>query len=166
MRGVAVTVEATVAAPVDRAVDVIAPIDLPTIFRGLGPLPGVAGTREQTGGWDHVGAKRVVDLADGSEAHERLTAYERPRHFSYRVSGFTGPLRRVVEHADGAWWFADGDGPGTGVRWTYTFRPRRLARPLVAVLIVPLWRAYARRALTLAVAEVERRHAAVDGAPA
>ncbi|HEY2160292.1 MAG TPA: hypothetical protein VGH24_03225 [Solirubrobacteraceae bacterium] len=92
------------------------PIDLAKIFRGFGPLPAVVGTRDQTGAWDHVGARRVVELADGSEVREELTAYEAPAHFAYRVSGFSGPLRRLVSHADGAWWFSEREGGVTHVR--------------------------------------------------
>jgi hypothetical protein len=49
----------------------IVPIELTHVFTGLGPLPAVVGNREQTGAWDHVGATRVVELSDGSEASER-----------------------------------------------------------------------------------------------
>ena len=154
--GVAVTVEAVARAQHERAFATIAPIDLTTIFTGLGPLPAVTGTREQSGGWDHVGATRTVELADGSEAREELTAFDAPAHFGYRVSGFTGPLRHVVEHADGAWWFAEAPGGGAHVRWTYVFAPRRGRGPVVRAAIAPLWRVYARRALARAVAAAER----------
>jgi Polyketide cyclase / dehydrase and lipid transport len=157
--GVAVTVGARARAPVQRAFAAIAPIDLRLIFRGFGPLPAVTGTREQTGAWDHVGATRVVELADGSEARERLVAYDAPVHFAYRVGPFTGPLRRLVNHADGAWWFTTAGEGASDVRWTYVFRPRsRLTAPVVRLAVAPLWRAYARRALALAA-----RHA--EGAP-
>ena len=104
--GVPVTVRARAAVAPEVAFDVIAPIDLPRIFTGLGPLPAVTGTREQTGAWDHVDATRVVELADGTEARERLTLHERPHRFAYHVGPFTGPLRHLVDGADGAWWFA------------------------------------------------------------
>ena len=106
-------------------------------------------------------ATRVVELADGTEARERLTLHERPHRFAYHVGPFTGPLRHLVDGADGAWWFAPADGgdggPATAVTWTYAFRPRGLARPLVRVAVAPLWRAYARRALERAVAAAEGR---------
>jgi hypothetical protein len=35
-----------------------------------------------------------VELADGSEAREELTAYAAPAHFAYRVNRFTAPRRR------------------------------------------------------------------------
>jgi hypothetical protein len=100
--GTAVTVETDVRAPLEATFLTIVPIELSRIFRGLGPWPAVVSTREQTGGWDHVGASRIVDLSDGSHAHEQLTTYEPPRHFAYRVDGFTGraviaPLWSVYE---------------------------------------------------------------------
>lgn len=154
--GIAVTVEADVQAPLDSVFSTIAPIDLTKIFRSFGPVPGVIGTRGQTGAWDHVGARRVVDLSDGSEAREELTAHGAPTHFAYRVSGFTGPLRLLVSHADGAWWFSDRGSGLTHVRWTYVFQPRPARAWLLRATVAPLWGVYARRALTLAAAEAEQ----------
>jgi hypothetical protein len=154
--GIAVTVEADVRAPLAATFLTIVPIELAKIFRGLGPLPAVVRTREQTGAWDHVGARRVVELADGSEAREELTAYEAPTHFAYRVSDFTGPLRLLVSRADGAWWFSDRGNGDTHVRWTYVFQPRTGFASVVRAAIAPLWSAYERRALALAVTEAER----------
>jgi hypothetical protein len=154
--GTAVTVETDVRAPLEATFLAIVPIDLARIFRGLGPLPAVTGTREQTGGWDHVGASRIVELSDGSHAHEQLMAYEPPRHFAYRVDGFTGPLRRLVSHADGAWWFSDAGGGVTHVRWRYVFAPCAARASVVRAVIAPLWGVYERRALRLAASEAER----------
>ena len=148
---VSITVTGTTAASRERAFDVIAPIDLASIFRRVGPLPAVAGTRDQTGRWDHVGASRVVRLADGGELHEELTAFERPRHFAYRLHPLSGPMGRLVAGADGAWWFEEGG----EIRWTYTFHPRRLRALPVRLVLAPLWRVYASRALGRAVAAAE-----------
>jgi hypothetical protein len=134
--------------------ETIVPIDLTQIFKGFGPLPGVRGNREQTGAWDHVGASRVVELSDGSEAPERITAYEAPHYFAYRVGPFTSPLRFAVSRADGAWWFTDGGDRGTHVRWSYTFQLHGPATPLARLVIAPLWRSYAKRVLALALAAV------------
>ncbi len=155
-RDLAVTVEAVAAVPRSHAFKTIAPIALEKIFRGLGPLPAVTATREQTGDWDHVGATRVVELADGSEAREQLTAYVEPTHFAYRLGGFTGPLRHLVSHADGEWWFTEADGPRAHVRWRYVFQARPGRRALVRLAIVPLWRRYQRRALMLALEEAAK----------
>lgn len=148
------TVAATASMSSERAFDVIAPIDLTRIFTGYGPLPAVVGVRDQSGAWDHVGASRVVRLADGNEAREEITAYERPGHFGYRLEPLTGPLRLLVRAAEGAWWFSP-EGDHTTIRWTYVFHPRRVTRLPVRLVLAPLWRAYARRVLARAVRIVE-----------
>jgi polyketide cyclase/dehydrase/lipid transport protein len=156
--GVPVPVHGIARADVETAFEVIVPIDLPRIFRGFGPLPAVVATAGQTGGWDHVGASRVVKLSDGRDVNERITAYDRPRYFAYRVGPFeAGPLRHLVVEADGEWWFTARGATSTAIRWTYTFRPRRYAAPFVRLLIARLWRGYAKRALALAIDEVEQR---------
>src|SRR2546422_9469243 len=104
-RGISVPVNGTARADVETAFDVIVPIDLPRMFRGFGPLPAVVATADPTGEWDHVGARRVVKLSDGREANERITAYDRPRYFAYRVGPFeAGPLRQVLLPPDGGGW--------------------------------------------------------------
>jgi hypothetical protein len=155
--GVPVTVEAVAKASVELTFDAIVPIELPKMFLGYGPLPAVTGTRDLTGEWDHVGATRTVDLADGSSAREEITAYERPRYFAYRLSGFTGSLRALVNDVRGEFWFSAANDGRTEIRWRYAFEPRRLRRPIVALVLARLWRAYARKAIALAVDEAERR---------
>ena len=148
---VAVTVEAVARTSPQAAFDVIVPIDLPTIFRASRLLPGVAGVRDQSGPWDHAGATRTVMLTDGSQIAERLTAVERPSGFTYRLDQITGRLRLLVSHADGEWQFMPGPDGDTLVRWTYAFTPRAGRRALVRLVLAPLWRGYAQRALNLAV---------------
>jgi hypothetical protein len=152
--GIPVTTETVVHAPLNAAFETIVPIDLAKIFRGLGPLPAVVATREQTAPWDRVGASRLVELSDGSSAHEQLTAYRAPEHFAYRLDHFTGTLRLLVSHADGAWWFSEAPA-GTHVRWTYTFQPRAGRALAVQLFVAPLWKRYQRWALALAAREAE-----------
>jgi hypothetical protein len=155
--GIPVPLHGTARADVETAFDVIVPIDLPRICRGFGPLPAVVATADQTGEWDHVGASRVVKLSDGRQANERITAYDRPRYFAYTVGPFEeGPLRHVIVEAHGEWWFTARDATSTAIRWTYTFRPRRYFTPVARFVIAPLWRGYAKRALALAIDEIER----------
>jgi hypothetical protein len=161
---VPVTVETDVSVARDAAFAAIAPIDLTRMFHRLGPVPAVTGTREQTSAWDRVGARRVVELSDGSEAREEIITYDAPRHFGYRVGSFTGPFRLLVERADGAWWFAPDGSGGTHIRWTYTFESRRGMGPLVRYVLAPLWRAYARRALARGAAIAEASAPTSSGA--
>jgi hypothetical protein len=153
MPRVEVVVEGYARAPIDRAFAVIVPLDLRTVFTGFGPIPAVVGHHGQTGAWDHVGARRVVELADGSEAPEELTAYEPPRHFAYRVGPLGGSLRLLASGADGEWWFADAGPRGTHVRWSYTFALGGPAWPLARVVVPLAWRAYARRVLARTLAQ-------------
>jgi len=53
--------------------------------------------------------------------------------------------------------FTARDTMNTAIRWTYTFRPRRYATPVVRLLTARLWRGYAKRALGLAIDEVEKQ---------
>ena len=156
--GVPIVVEGSASASVEKTFDVIVPIDLATVFESYGPLPGVTGTRGLEGGWDHVGASRVVELSDGSEAPEVITAYERPGYFGYTVGPFgSAPLNRLIDVALGEFWFeAWGDGT-TAIRWSYTFVPRSaVAKPLVRLVVGTMWRGYAKRTLERMIAEVER----------
>ena len=146
MRRVPVRVTTRLADPPERVFERVAPIDLSLIFKGWGPLPAVTGTRDQTGEWDHVGVSRTVLLADGSSAHEEVTAYNPPHHFGYTVT-FGNPFGAVVSDAAGTWWFASAAGGGTEVEWTYAFAPRPGAGLLVELILAPLWRRYAQQVL-------------------
>jgi hypothetical protein len=156
--GITVPVEGTAPADVETTFDALTPIDLSRIFRGYGPLPAVVETTDQTGAWDRVGVSRTVKLSDGHDVSERITAYERPGYFAYRVGPFeSGPLGRLIVDAHGEWRFTALGGTATAIRWTYTFRPRRYAAIVVRLIVAPLWRGYAKRVLALAVAEVGAR---------
>lgn len=150
-------VEAVARASLETTFDVIVPIDLSRVFHKHGPLPGVNGTRGAEGAWDHVGASRVVELSDGSEAPETITAYERPGYFGYTVGPFeSAPLRWLVDVALGEFWFIAGD-DATAIRWSYTFVPKSsIRKPLVRLVVGTLWRGYAKRTLERMVVEVER----------
>jgi hypothetical protein len=153
-RPVSVTVRTTTPVPPETAFDGMVPIDLSTIFTGLGPLPAVTGTVDQTGTWDHVGVSRKPVLSDGTTAYEQITAYTRPSSFAYEVSGFTNALGGLVSVARGDWQFTPTDEGGTEIVWTYVFLPRLRRRTLVALFIAPLWRRYMRRALDLCVQQI------------
>jgi len=158
-RPVDVTVTASTSAGPEAAFDAIAPIDLAAVFDRFLLVPGVRGVRDQTGSWDTAGRTRVVLLSNGSEVPERLTMVDRPRAFAYRVGPFPRPLGLLVAHADGDWAFTTDAHGGTAIRWTYRFSARPGRRAIVATMLAPLWRAYARQAVDRCVAAAER-HAA------
>ena len=149
------TVSAKVKAPIDQTFITIAPIHLPLIFRGYGPLPAVTKTRDQVGDWNAPGQTRTVLLSDNSTLQERLNIYERPATFAYTVSNFTGILNFLVESAEGEWNFTQ-IGDLTQIKWVYEFKPKSfLVWPLVAMIAKFLWQGYMNKALLLAVAHIQ-----------
>ena len=162
LRDIVSEVRAVVHSPRRRAFEVLVPIDLTTIFRGMGPLPAVSGVEDQVGDWDAVGQTRTVRLADGSSLREELTAFDPPAHFAYTIDRLTGALRHLVHGMKGAWWFEEGSGddgsPTTAIRWRYAFQPRNaFARPLAVGIIRLFWQRYMVRALALGIEQVEHR---------
>jgi len=157
-RLVPVTVHANTAVPADETFATAVDVDLTLIFKGLGPLPAVIGTLDQTGPWDRVGASRKPQLSDGSEAFEQITAYRPPGYFEYEVSGFTNRFSLLIAGARGDWKFTPTPDGGTAIAWTYAFRPLRFRAIAIRLLIAPVWRRYMQRALDATVSEVHRRH--------
>jgi hypothetical protein len=155
-RTVDVSLTARASTTSEIAFDTIAPIDLSAIFARFLVVPGVRGVRDQIGPWDSAGRTRTVLLSSGSEVQERLTMVDRPRAFAYRVGPFPRPLGLLVAYADGNWVFTTDARGGTAICWTYRFSPRAGQRVVVAMILAPLWRAYARRALDRCVTAVDR----------
>jgi hypothetical protein len=145
-------VATTVSIRIDRAreplFDWFIPIELPRILTGWGPIPAVVATSDQSGPWDTPGSRRTVHLADGSLAHERVTACARPAVFAYTVNGFSGPVRHAAVEGRGQWWFEAAGAGATDVRWTYTFQARSRAAALLLTPVVKIaWRGFMRRGL-------------------
>ena len=148
MPNVATTVSIRIASAREPLFDWFIPIELSRILTGWGPVPAVVATSEQSGPWDTPGSRRTVHLADGSTAHERVTACERPASFGYTVYGFSGPVRHVAVEGRGQWWFEAAGAGATDVRWTYTFQARSRAAALLLTPVVKVaWRSFMRRGL-------------------
>lgn len=131
---------------IDRAWDVIIPVDIPSIFTGLPPLiPAVTSTEDQSGPWDAAGQTRRFKLADGNETAEVIDAVDRPHSFNYTVGPFSGPLGSLVKHAKGEFVF-EPMGGGTHIRWTYDWASKPGAQPIIWVL-ARVWNVYAKRML-------------------
>ncbi|EHI14371.1 SRPBCC family protein [Mycolicibacterium thermoresistibile] len=122
-------------------------LPLPTLFRHrYGPIPPVAATHNETGGWGAAGDTRTVALTGGGTMHEELTRVDPPRSFEYHLSRITGPLSPLVHHIDGRFRF-EPVGTGTEVTWRWALHPRSVLATPVLPVFARLWRGYARRAL-------------------
>ena len=167
MRPVVVTVQAHAAATPTVAFDAVVPIDLPSAFKGYGPLPAVRAVRDQPATWDTDGQTRTIDLADGGVMHERLLQVVRPAVCAYEVVPVKGPLKLVVERINGRFTFEDvftsnlskPGGPAVRISWSYAFTPRR-GRTALVLALAPVWRRYARRVITACVIATEQAAAA------
>jgi hypothetical protein len=155
MSSVSVTVQGTASASAQVAFDAVIPIDLTETFTGYGPFPAVVGIEHQPGRWDSAGKSRTVLLRGGGTMRERMVEYEPPLRAGYEVIPHEGPLKLLVERINGQFVFRELQHEQTEITWTYEFVPRRAARPLLLVLI-PLWRRYARQLIARFVGAAEQ----------
>jgi hypothetical protein len=149
----------TIFAPLASVYDYVARETTPAHdLARVGLVPGVSGDHILTpGGWDHVGATRLVYLEDGSSLVEAIEALDPPSHFAYRVSDFGWPLSALVQKGHGSWEFtADPDG-GTHVAWTYAFTPPTcLTEPALALFVATQFQPYMAHGLAAIAADVVR----------
>lgn len=119
----------------------------PRILHKLGPIPAITHLEMLDGRPLETGARRRVELGDGSVLLELIVALERPRRHRYRWLGPpAAPFNLLVRVGEGDWLFSPHDG-GTRIAWTYTFD---LTTPLVyplARLVLGLFRRWMQRGL-------------------
>jgi hypothetical protein len=140
---VAVTREIFVPGGIADVFDFVAGEDvLPKILTGYGLVPAVAFTSGVSGPWHEVGSHRIVHLADGSTAEERVTQYDRASYFAYRVSNPSFALKYLMTEARGQFWFVQENG-GTRIKWTYTFAPKNaFARIPLMLFVKTQWKGF------------------------
>lgn len=95
-RTVAITVQQRTRTAPQDAFRVLAPIDLPTVFRPVAPFPGVSSVKNQSDAWDHAGPRRNPQFDDGSQVDEELTEYVPDSSFAYQLTNFTNVLSRLA----------------------------------------------------------------------
>ena len=94
-------------------------------------IPALTGTTPVEGAFPNPDAIRMVNLATGDTAAERVLVNTEDR-FAYQVWGFTAGNSRPIDHIRGEFEYIDqGDGT-TEVIWTYAIAPRVFwARPFI-----------------------------------
>ena len=151
-----VSIAATANAPLEKAFEIIVPIDVPTIMPGYGPLPAVTGVENQTGKWDAIGQTRTVRLADETTAREEITNYEAPNRFDYTVSDWSGAMKFLTRHAKSEWSFREIAAHQTRITWRYTFAPRSIWTAWLLLAATQLvWRGAMKQALRECVRQTE-----------
>ncbi|WP_134088022.1 SRPBCC family protein [Olivibacter sp. XZL3] len=118
------TIIATMQAPIEQAFDYIAPIYLPHIFPGTGPIAGIAGTSVDAG-WNKAGLSRTIYFTDGTTTKETMLQWNAPTHFAYKNEEFTSPaLKYTAIRVEGEWFFTRLDDNTTKIEWTYRAIPK------------------------------------------
>ena len=142
----AVTTEVaeTIDAPPEVVFDLGTPAEmLPRLFRGYGPIPGIAKAEIVGGGELKAGAIRRITNTDGSVIDEEIIELRRPEKHVYRlIRGFKFPFSLLVRGADSDWTFSAA-GAGTRVAWRFSFVP---TTPLVSPVVGLIARRFFRRA--------------------
>ncbi|GGX97144.1 SRPBCC family protein [Streptomyces minutiscleroticus] len=153
-RTVAITVQQRTRQRPPETFRILAPIDLPTVFRPVAPFPGVSSVANQTETWDHAGPRRNPQFDDGSQVDEELTEYTEGSSFAYQLTNFTNVLSRLAAGVRGEFNVSP-DGDGSLIRWTYEFKPLPGRRWILAGPFAPLWRRYMVAALARCVQVIE-----------
>jgi len=149
-------VEMIVNAPIEKAFNYIAPINLMHIFRGSALIPAIVDTSIKEG-WNKAGLSRTIYFKDGSKSQETLLTIESPTSFSYKNEHFTSPvLKSLLARLEGEWLFTDLDGERTKIEWTYRAIPTNFfARLLVKIVLMRAVRSMLTNALTIAKNDLE-----------
>jgi hypothetical protein len=123
------------------------------LFKGAGPIPGIASVSND-GTPRHVGQVDRIANSDGSEHQETVVAIDRPVRYQVRIEDFPIPPTLIVDHMVETWEFAP---HGDGVAITRTFVMSVRNNP-VAWLLSPVLSYFMGMA-------VDRHHAALLAAP-
>ena len=150
------TVVMTVNAPIDKAFNYIAPINLMHIFRGTALISAIVDTSIKEG-WDTPGLVRTIYFKDGSTSQETLLTVDAPNTFTYKNENFTSPaLRFLLKRMNGAWNFIDVGSGQTKIEWTYTAVPTNvITRLVVETVLIRAIHSMLTNALTIAKEDLE-----------
>ncbi len=106
----------------------------PRVLRPLGPIAGVAKAEMIDAPAPRTGARRRIQMTDGSAIEEELVAFDRPTRHRYRwLNRPAPPFSWLVRGGEGDWTFAPSRG-GTSIVWVYSFD---LTTPLAYPLAAP-----------------------------
>ncbi|MBL4683026.1 MAG: SRPBCC family protein [Nannocystaceae bacterium] len=119
----ATTVTDTFEIPIEFASKWFIAMPLSEALPGTADVPGVTNTVPLSEGWGGVGARRRVEVKDGSTALEQILESNLPERFRYVVWNYTSSAARHVRYGVGEFRFVPVDGK-TRVEWTYAFQAK------------------------------------------
>lgn len=116
-------------------------------FTGCGPIPGIVSARYVTGGAPASGSRRTILKTDGTEHHEEIVLFDRPRRHTSRVTGFGPPFSWLVRFADDDWVFIAANDVTLVERTFVLTLTSPIAAPVAFVLLHTFMRVALRRDL-------------------
>ena len=140
-----VTVTRTIAAPIEKVFDLL------TDHANYKDFPGILDSKLETQGTpspNGLGAVRWIKVKQGW-FREKITAYDRPRAFTYLITETSLPL----EHEGGTLTFKPVNG-GTEVLWTSR---ARFTIPLIGGLVTKLFAGMLAKGFSATLKDVEQR---------
>lgn len=121
--------------PVKQSFEYIVPIDLSHIFKRHKNLPAIVSTSNGET-WYEPGMHRTVYFEDGNTAQEYLLTVNPHTDFSYRIDGFTSPLKLLAKQIEGEWVFTETKEGKTHIDWIYAIVAKNaLARMMIICFV-------------------------------
>jgi hypothetical protein len=150
------TITAIVKSPIDQAFHYIAPIYLPHIFPGAGPIAGIAGTSIDEG-WTKAGLSRTIYFKDGTTSQETMLNWNAPTSFSYQNENFTSAiLGSTMSRLEGDWLFTELDKDTTKIDWTYRAIPKNtLAKFFIRFVLMRFIKGMLQKAMDISKLDLE-----------
>jgi len=133
-------------------------MDISRVMHRYWLLPGVTGTKDQTGPMHLAGSSRVLLLSDGTTTNEEIISSNPPNEVIYQILGIENSFRYLVSKAKGELRFREVKAGITNVEWRYSYYGLNRVSTFVLKILIPIfWRGFMRSALnrTKRIAEEE-----------
>jgi hypothetical protein len=145
--------------PIDQAFHYIAPIYLPHIFPGAGPIAGISGTSINEG-WNKAGLSRTIYFKDGTTSQETMLTWNAPTSFSYQNENFTSSiLGFTMLRLEGDWLFTKLANDTTKIEWTYRAIPKHLfAKIFIRFVLMRFIKGMLQKAMDISKHDLETGH--------
>lgn len=130
----------------------MSPANMPAVFTGYGPVPGIDRVENIDHDETQAGTIRLVINGDGSVIEEEVLEFERPCVQRYRLnSGFRIPFSLLVKSGGGHWTF-EPDGDATRIVWRFYFE---LTNPIVYPVARVIIQRHFRQAMRLCLSNIK-----------
>jgi len=141
--------------PLKESFEYMVPIDLEHIFNEpYKNIPSIDSTSNKEP-WFVPGMQRIIYFNDGSTSQEELLSVTPNSGFTYKVTGFTSALRKLIKQINGSWTFTETEDGTIQVEWTEFIPKNFFARFLVRNIVTKRIKIPMQNALNIMKEELE-----------